>query len=144
MKFIDNLLLKYTKFLENMNANAKVAEIRAEENQKKYYLGNYGAYHNASELTQKEMLEVFWKMLKNDGYDVSNFGDYTNIREPGKQRWDWDDLGEAEFITDIEKMFEFLNGDIADGKRLQIKTFGELADFIIKKAKEKKQKQHVQ
>lgn len=120
-----------------MDANARAAEIRKEEKLKKYYLDNYGAYHNADELTQGKMLEVFWKILKDYGYDASNFNVNTSMLEPTKQDTGWDDLDSSGFIIEVEKVFGFSRYDITDGEYSNVKTFGELADLIIKKAKEK-------
>jgi hypothetical protein len=139
MKLINTLLLKYSKFCEKVKKLGDEAERREEEKTKKYYLDNYGAYHNADKLNQGEMLEVFWKMLKNDGYDVSNFKGSTSVLEPTKQDTDWDDLGGASFITELEKIFGFSRYDITDEEYDRVKTFGEHADLIIKKAKKKKQ-----
>ncbi|HBC71751.1 MAG TPA: hypothetical protein DCZ38_03110 [Coxiellaceae bacterium] len=143
MKFIDNLLLRYAKFRKKMDVAAKEAETREEERNKKYYLDNYGAYHNADKLSHREMLEVFWRVLKDD-YDVSNFNGNTSVREPAKQGIDWDDLGAEGFLIAVYRMFDFSEYDFTDDEYDQIKTFGEIADLVIRKAKEKKLKQNDQ
>lgn len=104
----------------------------------RYFLNYYGAYHNADELTREEMLEVFWKMLRRVGYDTSSFDSSTGIHEPGKQLDDWEELGGEGFIVEIIQMFDILRDDIVKDKDMRVGTFGELADLIIKKAKEKK------
>lgn len=141
MKFINNLILKYTKFLERRKIIAQEKKIYSEEKWKKHCLNYYGVYHNADGLSRKEILEVFWKILKNAGYDISHFNSNTSVREPAKQMCDWNDLGGAEFIYELDKIFGFSKKDITDKEYEQIKTFGEAADLLIKKAKEKKLKQ---
>ncbi|MBU0744260.1 MAG: hypothetical protein KKE11_02680 [Gammaproteobacteria bacterium] len=137
MKFMDNLMLRYARFCEKR-------KIIAEEKRKKYYLNYYNAYHNPDKLTDKELLEIFWKILKYRGYDVSNFNRNTGVLEPAKQDTDWNDLGNIMFATHIDRMFGFSKQDITDQEYEQLKTFGELADLIIKKAKEKKLKEKLQ
>ncbi len=134
MKLIDGLILKYTKFREKMIANRN-------KRWKKYFLSHYGVYHNADGLTHEKMLGVFWKMLKYHGYYVSTFNGNTNIEEPGKQFFDWEELGCEGFITELTQMFDISREDLVKNKRIYVDTFGELADLIIKKAKEKKLKQ---
>jgi hypothetical protein len=141
MKIVEKLLLKYHRLREKIKKLGDEAEFRAEEKKKKYYLENYGAYHNANDLSREEMLEVFWRVLKNDDYDVSNFNGNTSISEPAKQDGGWNDLDGAGFIAEIERIFDFTNYDITGEKYLQIKTFGELADLVIKKAKKKLKQQ---
>lgn len=139
LKFIDKPLLKYAKYCEKKKAVKK-------EKWKKHCLDEYGAYHNADELTHKEMLEVFWKVLNNSNgcYDTTKFDSNTDIGEPLNQSWEWGDLGHIEFTISLEEVFGFSRNDITDEEYTEIKTFGELADLIIKKAKEKKQKQNYQ
>ena len=137
MKLIDNLLSKYAKFREKRRSLAKEIDLREEEKKKNYYLSNYGAYKNADKLTHEEILEVFWKILKEAGYDPSKFNSNTSVREPAKQLSDWDDLGSIGFLTVIDRMFDFSNFDITDDEYDQVKNFGELADLVIKKAREK-------
>jgi hypothetical protein len=137
MKIIDNLILKYIKFREKMRINR-------DKRWRKYFLSHYGAYHNADELTHKEMLDVFWKMLKYHGYYASNFNSNTNIEDPGKQFFDWEELGCEGFITELTQMFDLLREDLVKDRYICVKTFGELADLLIKKAKEKKLKQQEQ
>jgi hypothetical protein len=132
LKFIDKPLLKYAQHCEKK-------KIAKEEKWKKHCLDNYGAYHNADELTHEEMLEVFWKVLKNSNscYDTSKFDSNTDISEPLNQSWEWGDLGSMEFFIELERVFGFSYRYITDNEYEQIKTFGELADLMIKKAKEK-------
>jgi hypothetical protein len=61
------------------------------------------------------------KMLKNDGYNVSCFDSNTNIREPAKQTWAWDDLESTEFIGNLEEIFGFSEGYITEDEYLQLK-----------------------
>jgi hypothetical protein len=158
MCFLDNLLLKPLSFLKKRKGeiqerwkkyfldnygiyhNTEKSTL-IEERWKKYFLDNYGAYRNADKLTHEEMLKVFWKILLDRHYDTSNFSGDTPIQEPAKQLdEDWYDLGGIFFITKVEETFGFPTQYITDKECEQIKTFGELADLVIKKAKEKKQK----
>ena len=134
MNFMINLKLKYSRFRERMRTNK-------DKKWRKYYLDHYGAYHNADQLSRDEMLEVFWKMLKYYGYDVFNFDANTNVHAPGKQLDDWEELEGEGFIIELTQMFDLKRDDIAGNRVMLAKTFGELADLVIKKAKEKKQKQ---
>ena len=143
MSFIGSLLTKYRKFREQMVADEKAAAIREEEQNRKYYLENYGAYHNADQLTQGEMLDVLWRVLKWYDYDASGFSGSTDIAEPAKQDTGWNDLDAGGVVIIIGRIFGFSKMDISDAEYEQCKTFGELADLIIRKAKEKKQKQLV-
>ncbi len=141
MKLIDSIVSKFTKYREKRSLAAREKKVCTEEKWKKYCLDNYGVYDNADLLNHQEILNVFWKILKLESYDTSNFNSNSSVREPAKQLSDWDDLGSGEFLTDIEKIFGFSKKDITDDEYSQVKTFGELAELIIKKAKEKKLKQ---
>jgi hypothetical protein len=146
MNFIRDLILKYTQFRKRKNIIAIEKKERAEAKWKAYCLKQYGVYHNAYELTREQMLKVFWKILLqcDNYYDVSKFNANTNINEPAKQTWVWNELGSAEFTEEIERVFGFLENDITQEEYDKVNTFGEAADLLIKKAKEKKLKQQEQ
>jgi hypothetical protein len=136
VKIFSNLLAKYVQFREKW-------KILREESIKKYCLNRYGVYCNADKLTNEEMLQVFWKILeKNSGYDVSNFTSNTSLGELFSPR-DYDDTDVA-FIVSLENIFGFARDEIFDIEPWDLKTFGELADLVIQKAKEKKQRQENQ
>ena len=129
MKIISILLTRYVQFCEKR-------KIIAKERRKKYYLNKYGVYCNADKLTYEEMLQSFWRILKID-YDIYNFTSNTSLSEllsPGDY-----DCEDATFISDIERIFGFVRGEIF--KEEPFNNFGELAAIVIKKAKEKKQQQ---
>jgi hypothetical protein len=134
MKFINQLLLKYYRWHEKRR-------IKKEEAWKNFFLNEYGINCDIDKdkLTHQDILEIFWKILKGmEGYDVSNFDSNTSTKAPAKQSWVWNDLGEDDFIRYLEKFFEFFNIKITSAEYDQVKTFGELADLILKKSKEHK------
>lgn len=138
MKIINKLLTRYIEFRKKL-------KFLAEESWKKYCLNNYGVYCNADKLTHEEMLQAFWKILENgSGYDVSNFTSNTSLEEPSSQKLDWDDFGDLEFIYLLEDIFGFARHEIFNKKPWCVNTFGELADLVIQRAKEKKQQQEVE
>ena len=134
MNFISNLKLKYTRLCERWKANR-------DKKWRKYYLDHYGAYQNADELSHKEMLTIFWKILEYYEYDVSSFSSNTDVHEPGKQSEDWEELGGDSFVIIITRMFGLNREDLVSNRDMVVPTFGELADLVIKKAKEKKLKE---
>ena len=138
MKFIEDLILKYNKFRERKKITAQEKRIHKEEERKKYCLDIYKAYHNADKLSREEILKVFWKLLEDAGYEVSQFDSNTSTYEPAKQSWDWRDLGGVQFAIETEEIFGFSRNDITKEEYDHAKTFGELADLVIRKAKEKK------
>jgi hypothetical protein len=134
MKFINQLLLKYNKYREKRR-------IKQEAAWKQFFLNKYGINYDIDKdkLTRQNILEIFWKILKwPKGYDVSNFDGNTSTRAPAKQSWEWDDLGDTEFVDDLRRIFGFSKIELTYAEYDQVKTFGELADLIIKKANEKK------
>jgi hypothetical protein len=134
MKFVNRLLLQYNKYRE-------IKRVKSEEAWKKLLSNKFDRSCNkdTDKLTHQEVLEIFWKILKvMEGYDVSNFDSNTSTQAPAKQSWVWSDVGEDQFIFYIEKFFGFFNIKITSAEYDQVKTFGELADLIIKKANEKK------
>ncbi len=131
MKIFGNLLTRYIKFYEKL-------KIFREERWRKYCLNKYGVYCNADQLTPEEMLQAFWRILeKGSGHDVSNFTSNTSLFEilsPGDY-----DCADMAFIADLEDIFGFTRDEIC--KEEPFENFGELAELVIKKAKEKKQRQ---
>ncbi len=81
-------------------------------------------------------MEIFWKILKNDHYyNVSGFDHNTSVSDFAEDMWEWNDLGSVEFIMKIEEIFVISKG-ITEEELTNIKTFGELADLLIQKAKD--------
>jgi len=93
-------------------------------------VSHYGAYRNANKLTHEEMLQVFWKILKKIGYDVSNFTSNTSLEEPINQKMDWDDFGDVEFVIELEDVFDLSKDEIFHEKHWLVKIFGEFGDHI--------------
>ena len=128
MKIISRLLARYVQFREKH-------KILRNEKLKKYYQKKYGVYCNADVLTYEEMLHAFWRILKkSSGHDVSEFTSNTSLHEllsPGDY-----DCADIAFIAELENIFGFTRGEII--KEEPFTNFGDLADLLIKKAKEKK------
>lgn len=130
MKFINRL---YKKYVDKFKISAQKRELE----RKKHFLDSYGAYRSAENLSRLEVLEILFKMFKKFGYEGPDLNEETNIataieQVPG---------GDADFdiIEELDKVLDFFWEDIKDKENEQLKTFGDLADLIIKKTKEKKQ-----
>jgi hypothetical protein len=137
--------MKFTNRLYNAFINKiKIFMKNKQTKWKKYYLDRYGVYHNADNLGRTEILEILFKVFKNFGYKGSDLNEETYIVMAIRQLpWGWLDA-DLDVIEELDEIFDLSVKEITDKEYAQIKTFGELADLLIKKAKEKKLKQQEQ
>jgi hypothetical protein len=137
MKFTNKLYCAFIKKIKIFMQNKRTKW-------KKYYLDKYGRYHNANNLNRTEALEIFFKVFKNFGYKGYDLSEETDITMAIRQLpWGWLDA-DLDIFEELDEIFNLTEKEITNEEYSQIKTFGELADLIIKKAKEKKLKQEQQ
>jgi hypothetical protein len=105
---------------------------KSELKRKKYFLDNYGTYRSAEHFNRLEVLEILFKIFKNFGYEGLDLNEETDVATAIKRLPGGKSDADFDIIEELDEVFDF------DEKYEQIKTFGELADLVIKLAKDKK------